>query len=356
MPEPALDTVSDPMNGMKLPPLYCPFTPTTHPEAEQINAQAVAWWERHSEFPADPAARARLLGARGPVWVANSSPDASAERLAVVAPFFIFAFAIDDWLEGLDDADEVADACGMLWRQMTVPDRAIFDAPIVSSWLGIIDGFRRIATPTQYRRWVHYMSAFFHGTAWEARIHRQSCTPDPNTYTTLALGSAGVFGFVPLPEIIHQQEALEHEMADSAVIAFIESAGLLIKWINDLSSYAKDLLDGSKDQVTNPITVLAKHLHCPPQQAVVELIHLWNRTMQLVVALREQLLPQAGPGLAHVLDDTVNGIANILTWHDNNPRYAMIARAFSVTDQPPADLDLTPPPIPSIAWWWTLTP
>jgi hypothetical protein len=65
----------------------------------------------------------------------------------------------------------------MMWRQMTIPDRAVFDAPIVSSWLGVIDGFRRIATPT-----VHYMSAFLHGTArWEAHIHRQSYTPDLNT-------------------------------------------------------------------------------------------------------------------------------------------------------------------------------
>jgi hypothetical protein len=167
------------------------------------------------------------------------------------------------------------------------------------------------------------------------------------------LGSAGVFGFVPLPEIVHQQEALEREMADPAVIAFIESAGLLIKWINDLSSYAKDMLDGSKDQVTNPITVLGKHLRCAPQQAVVELISLWNRTMLLVVVLRERLLRHASPGLAHILTDTANGLANILNWHDDNPRYAMIARAFSVTDQPTADLDLTPPAIPSIAWWWT---
>ena len=45
--------------------------------------------------------------------------------------------------ESLGDVDEVADACAMLWRQMTIPDRAVFNAPIVSSWLGIIDGFRR---------------------------------------------------------------------------------------------------------------------------------------------------------------------------------------------------------------------
>jgi hypothetical protein len=45
-------------------------------------------------------------------------------------------------------------------------------------------------------------------------------------------------------------------------------------------------------------------------------------------------MQQASPGLARVLTDAGNGIANILAWHDNNPRYAMIAQALTVTDQP----------------------
>jgi hypothetical protein len=52
--------------------------------------------------------------------------------------------------------------------------------------------------------------------------------------------------------------------------------------------------------------------------------------MVLVFALQQQLMQQASPGLTLVLTDAGNGIANILTWHDNNPRYAMIAQAFTV--------------------------
>ncbi len=54
-------------------------------------------------------------------------------------------------------------------------------------------------------------------------------------------------------------------------------------------------------------------------QRPIEAIELWNRTMAVVVALQQQLIPHVSPGLTHVLTDAGNGIANILTWHDNNP-------------------------------------
>lgn len=347
-----LSTLADSLAKLELPPLYCPIPVTVHPHADEIDARAVDWMGSFS-FPQDPVAKARLLGSRSAAYVANCSPHApDEERLEIGGRLYLFGFAIDDWIESQRSLDDVVDVCCRLQRLLEDPDAGLFDAPFIPPWLELAADFRRLATAAQFQRFVAGFRLYYQSLPWEASHRLRGRVPDLNTHPAIRYGVAGVQVFHAALEIYNIDEIPEREWADPAVIAFRETVGLLLAWANDLGSFAKDILEGDGGETNNLVNVLMAHSRRSPKYAVPEAINIWNRVMLLALELRKRLMSSGSQPLQKFLADATSMVGNVISWQSNNPRYAMIARALPITVEPPAGLDHTPLPIPSIAWWW----
>ncbi|MFF7635143.1 terpene synthase family protein [Kitasatospora sp. NPDC008050] len=340
--------------SLGLPPLYCPLAPSSHPEADTIDKRAAQWMDR-CPIPDDPEDRAGLLGSRSAAFVANSSPQGYVDRLEATGRWFFYAFAMDDWFESCASPHEVIDVCAAMQRALEAPDEALSDTPFMPAYLDIVRTFRGFATPVQYGRVTAGYRIYHQSIPWEMSYRLRGRLPDLNTQLVLRLGVSGFEAFFAMIEVCNGQEMTAREYDDPALRALREIAGLLLLWINDLSSFAKDARAG--DGQNNLVIGLMNELRCPKGQAVVQAIGIWNRSMALFIRLRDQLAAHASPQLGHFLTDLGNMVANVVHWHRDNPRYAMAAPALEVTTTPPPGLDPAPLPYPSIAWWWQhLTP
>ncbi|MFJ3216658.1 hypothetical protein ACIPLC_12135 [Kitasatospora sp. NPDC086801] len=337
-----------------LPPLYCPLAPSSHPEADVIDKRA-AQWMNHCPIPQDPAERAGLLGSRSAAFVANSSPRGRAERLEATGRWYFYAFALDDWFEACPSLHDVIDVCGAMQRALEAPDTALLDTPFMPAYLDIVRTLRGFATPVQYHRLTAGYRIYHQCIPWEASYRLRGQHPDLSTQLVLRLGVSGFEAFFAMIEVCNAQEMPAREYDDPALRALREIAGLLLLWINDLSSFAKDARAG--DGQNNLVIGLMNELGCTQAHAVVQAITIWNRSMALFLRLRDQLAAHASPQLRHFLTDLGNMVANVVHWHRDNPRYAMAAPALEIVTSPPPGLDPAPLAHSSIAWWWQhLTP
>ncbi|MGW7086636.1 terpene synthase family protein [Streptomyces sp. NPDC054871] len=334
---------------LNVPTLYCPFPASRHSHAPAID-KAASQWMRACAIPQEPDLRERLLRSKCSYLSSGSSPHADIERLQVAGRFVYLGFAYDDWFESRTSLDEVVTVCSALQRAQEAPDAALTDVPFLPSFLDVMGGFRRMATPTQYRRLVEGQRAYFQAIPWEASYRLRGKAPDLHTNVALRLNLAAGPALIAAAEICNGEEIPSAEFDHPAVQAIREMTSLFIGWANDLYSFSKDAHDGGG--TNNLVTCLQRERQCSPQEAVAEAVSVWNRTMLLFLRLRAQQATHGSAPLRRLMDDCGRMIGNVLPWHAASPRYRRASAPLAITPGPLAQVEPDPVDIPGLSWWW----
>ncbi|MFJ8937327.1 terpene synthase family protein [Streptomyces sp. NPDC102365] len=331
----------------ELPALYCPFPSFVHPQADRIDKKASEWMSS-CPIPQDPDDRRLLLRSGLSRLLSNSCARGNADRLEVGSKWIYLGFSYDDWFESHTSLDGIVNAVCAMQRAQEAPGSVLSDVPFLPAFAEIMGDLRGIATPTQYKRFTYQHLSYLHAIPWEASYRLRREVPDLNTDVILRLNAGANLPFLAIMEICNGEEVPSAEFNHPTCQAAVEVAALLLSWVNDLCSISKDSRDGGgRGGIVNS---LQRERRYSLEEAVMETISVWNRSMFLFKKLSVQLATHGSPHLRRFLDDCGASIRAIIDVHAENPRYD--SPALSVTADPPADLDPSPLNIPSISWWW----
>ncbi|MFE6483772.1 terpene synthase family protein [Streptomyces sp. NPDC057757] len=331
----------------EIPALYCPFPSFSHPQAAQIDKKASEWM-RSCPIPQDPDARRLLLRSGLSRLLSNSCERGETDRLEVGCKWIYLGFAYDDWFESRTSLDDIVIAVCAMQRAQDAPDSALTNLPFLPAFAEVMRDIREIATPTQYKRFTYQHLSYLHAIPWEASYRLRGEAPGLNADVTLRLNAGGNLPFLALMEICNGEEIPSAEFSHPACQAVTEMTALLQAWLNDICSISKDAQDG---RIGNGlVNCLQKERRYSLEEAIVETVSIWNRSMLLFERLCVQLAANGSPQLQRFLNDCGQSIRAIIAVHADNPRY--VSQYLAVTANPPADLDPSPLDIPSISWWW----
>ncbi|MEU0739169.1 glutamate dehydrogenase [Streptomyces sp. NPDC006134] len=349
------------------PPFYCPIESAVHPEAEEAERRALAWFER-SGLCRDGTDLARIAGSRSADFYARFAPDADPDRLWLAALWVYWGFVFDDARcdEGPFAADPAAFApmAFSVQRALEVPGRLSCADPYAAALHEIGELFRAAAGPVQNRRFEHAHRAWLTGVQWQIGNRAAGRMPDLDEYLTMRLHSAGGEPTYAMLEIANGLDVPDREMDSPAVRALTEMAILVAALDNDRHSHTRETTRHQTEQ--NIVNVLMTHHRHSLRQAVDEAIALRDAVLERFLALRDQVTPRAGSALRHYLTDLGHGIRGNIEWGLSVPRYLA---PDGITPAAPARIPAqtagghwtdTPRPgrqdprrLPSLAWWWS---
>jgi hypothetical protein len=211
-----------------------------------------------------------------------------------------------------------------------------------------------VATPTQVKRWVDAMRAYFMATMWEAANRVHEVIPSLDTYAMLRMDSGAMGPCIMLLDIADGYELPTTTMSRPDVQALIEMTSLMVSWDNDLISYYKENTRVGDGQ--NLLDVLARQHHSTTDQALHRAIAMRDRMMILFLRLCDHVLHNASTELTRYVNSLSYWVRANIQWGQRSARYAS-ADGLTSSAPPgwathPADNNPDPLPIPAIRWWW----
>ncbi|RFD28632.1 hypothetical protein CER19_13330 [Pseudomonas sp. GL93] len=341
------------------PTLHCPIPGAIHPAADQANAQAVQWMETFA-LCANDTERARLARTGCGQLAARIVPEATAERLQIVADFFIWNVAFDD--EYCDEGPlgkrpgSLAVVLSMLLRALETPEAPLFETDrYATAMLDIRRRLDQIAAPWQTRLWVEGMRGWFFAEIWKAGNVAERRMPTLNEYATLRLYSGGPLIFPVLALIVEDQTVSFAELELRPIRALTEMAATLCTWVSDIVSYEKE--KQREEGGHNLINVIEHEHRCTVAQAVCHATALYDEIMRLFLRLKNHVEQQASEGLRQYLVSLAHLVRSSVDWCHTSERYteSQLGDATLRQAQAPGPLR-TRAMIPSIAWWWHYDP
>jgi hypothetical protein len=106
------------------------------------------------------------------------------------------------------------------------------------------------------------------------------------------------------------------------------------------------------------VEILRREHHLTTQEAIARSVDLCDRLTHRFARLRDQVMPRASGPLRAYLGHLTHLTPGNLDWGLRADRYRnpdgrhpdAVTTSASTTRTPP--VDTSPPPIPSIPWWW----
>ncbi|MEV3855307.1 terpene synthase family protein [Streptomyces sp. NPDC050095] len=346
---------------LRLPPIYLPVPDARHPDAATLNHRAELWLNRQGLCNTQEQ-RDRLVRARVGNLAAAMAPYGALEPVQLIADFMMWNIAFDD--EFCDEGplsrrpQELTDLLIQLQRTIEAPETPVSPGAVYHEALRDIrvrmDSY---ATPAQIARWVDEMRGWFMAEIWKAGNVARGVVPSLSDFLLQRLYSGGGLTIPVLASIAEDIQLTDHLRASRTLRAATEAAVLTGSAYTDLASYAKERHSGQGEH--NLIDILQRDHNSTVDQAITTAVTLLDRTMHLFLTLKQRLERDASDDLARYLRSLGSYIRAAVDWTLHSTRYqyphASAAQpAFTTsgwTDQPRTH-DITPPPIPSIAWWW----
>ncbi|WP_242908499.1 terpene synthase family protein [Actinomadura terrae] len=344
-------------------PFYCPIAPASSSWAAELNALAEDWLSIQG-FEPDEEQRKRLSRANLGELAARTMPGGHKNALANATRQYIAFFALDDAC-----FDELPMPLSELTRKQSIILSAIQHPEIrwpdedayVTASREIASGWKAIASPAQFQRWVEGMRAFFFGVTWEAVYRHRDKLPGLNEYVAMWMRAIGMSPVLALVDTVGGYEVASSDLARPRVQALIEMAHFLVAWDNDFISRAKEIRR-AHDRL-NIVDVIAAERGIEPAQALNAATAMRDRVMCLFLHTRDQVtssqdvhenLRRYAAGLAHY-------IRGHLDWALSCERYTNVRPTENAhreappspwKDSPDDDDFMRPLPIPAITWWW----
>ncbi|MFI0259330.1 glutamate dehydrogenase [Streptomyces sp. NPDC017056] len=351
-----------------LPPRFCPLPSAVHPDARLLNARAAVWLNGYG-LCRDGAQRVRMAGNDVGGFYGRIMPRAPADRLQLAVDWCALMFAFDDLhcdegpasLRAGDFAGFATRLLRVLEAPGTVPDGA--GDPFLRAAGDLAARCRAEGTPVQIRRMVDGHRSWFLGVLWEFGCRLRDRTPSLDDYARLRQHTAAGTATTSWMEVVDGAEIPGAAMDSPVVRALSELAFTTAAFDDDLFSYGKERWLAARAPRParcrlNLVDVLAAEHGLGLEAAMAAAADLCDRLTLRFVRLRDQVLPGAGEPLRHYLDHLSHLVRGNLEWglragrytnpDGRHPEAVRTTGSFTLT----APRNDTPPPVPSIAWWW----
>jgi hypothetical protein len=345
---------------IELLPFYCPFEEAVNPALNAIEAACIDWIDRFHLY-SDEAGRDSLIATKAAEVYARSLPNAVPERVADVAKWLYWGFALDDLVfdngpVSIRSADFLTVAAQL--ARITEEPRAAFafELPYSDALRDLTSAIAGRATAAQRIEWRTTARAWFYGMAWDSANGEKGTPLSLNDYLVMRMHIGGLASWAATLAIADEFELSALDADCGPVRALLESWSTVALIINDLMSYQKEV--ENKDTSSNIISVIAAERGCRAQDAVSQAYVILDRISDVFLRLRARLLPEADADLKLLIKGMEHTWRAILDWGFASARYTRTepgAEPYQVfpgwTDQP-RDTGRDPLPYPSIAWWW----
>jgi hypothetical protein len=352
---------------VRLPPRYCPLPPVRHPD-EAVLARRTADWIAGFGLGLSPQQSDRLRGNDCPGFYGRIMPDAPTDRLQLAVDWCTVMFHFDDaYCDESPPARRLGtftDLAARITRLLDAPDTPL-DGPGDALLAPVRDLARRAgrwATPTQRRRCVQAHRTWFRAVRWEMGHRAAASTPTLDDYADLRRHTAAGGATLCWAEIVDGEEIPERDLSAPAVRALTGLVFTTAAFDDDLFSYGKELWvarrEGTPPSGLSLVEVLRREHRLTTRDALARAVELCDRLTHRFLALRDEVRPRASAPLRAYLDHLANLLPGNLDWGLNADRYRnpdgrhpdAVTTLAAITRTPPRDT--SPPPIPSIRWWW----
>lgn len=338
------------------PPIFCPIQPLPYPGASEFIAATTTWVAKFG-LAEDPGYRHKSV-LTGVAMTLSFYPDAPPQRQQDLCNYSAWAFILDDMIEsgrlGHRTCELVPALSAFVRSTENSAARLLGNDPLDTAFASMISDVHRWASPVQRQRFTDSFRKWMAGFIWEHSLQELRHPIDLNTYLPLRLACAGAAQAIAMGEMCHDLELPAHHRDHPAVIAASEAAMTVAVLDNDRYSHRKAVREGENS--TDIFNVIL--YHNPGYtfaHALADGIALRDRCLMLYLNLRDQLLNRATAPLRtyfHILDLLIVG--NI-DFGATCIRYLFpdsAGKDSPRTTTTAPHLDPTPPPIPSISWWW----
>jgi hypothetical protein len=337
----------------KLLAFYCPLAAEVSPEAETLQQRTQEWAKRFDLGEGDPE-RAAIFALTGAVFAAHVYPHARGEAAQALADYDAWAWAANDFVGSDASLPEIVVTLGRWERIVRSPgswpgSSRPLDAALADAFLRL----RELLTPVQWQRLTAGQSQWLYPMCWEAALRESGVPLGVDDYLAMRLSASGA-GYAA-PAYLDATEGIElseQEWADPVLRAAAECGMLVGTLDNDRYSYFRERdLEVKKHNLFDSLRVDDPSLSFA--QAVDQAVVLRDRLMGLYLRLREQLLLTAGDDVRRYLAGLDVVISGNMNFAAKAARYLLPKTPYSVTvTDEPCDNSLTPPDLPTIAWWW----
>ncbi|XVQ15471.1 terpene synthase family protein [Spirillospora sp. CA-255316] len=354
-------TVADDLvEGLELPPVFCPLEPAINPAWRRVERRAVERIDRWG-ICADARERRRVVGTNSAEFYARFAPHAGEEGLLAASLWVYWGFAFDDSRCDVgyysDRPSEFVPMAARIQRALECPHSAVGDDAYARALQDIAARFLAGGTAVQFQRFVTAHRAWLTGVAWQIANQSRGRLPGLEDYLTMRLHSAGGEPTFAMLELADGAEVPAAEMDSPAVRALTEMAIMVAALDNDGHSLLREW--GRGDAGQNIYTVLRRERGGSMRETLHAAGCLRDRVLTRFLRLRDRVRPRLSePGRRYV-DGLAHGIRGNADWGARVPRYLSrggdreVAAPDSITwADRPLDDSPEPLPIPSVSWWW----
>jgi 5-epi-alpha-selinene synthase len=301
-----------PRESAERPQLFCPFPAAIHPNADVIEARAVAWAVAIGLAPSERA-REKLASAKVGRLVARANPTGSFERVALAADWTTFFCALDDRIEPLSPtgvtralAELTAVLHGAPARPGDVLQRAVED---------VASRLEAVTTLDWRARFLNRVQQLFAMFAIEAEVRAAGRPASLADYVPMREVTVGVHVELCLSELIAEVNPTEEERSILAPLA--RTASNLVGWANDVFTYEKELAAGDPN---NLIAVIAAG-NVSIQEAAERAVRMHDRAALELATSLEGLGRAASPALRRYAAILAAWVRGHLDWARETGRY-----------------------------------
>ncbi|MEU8569385.1 terpene synthase family protein [Streptomyces pathocidini] len=353
-----------PVIGWNLPPFYCPIESQVHPEAKELEEQAVDWLDASGIFR-DGVDRAWSIATHSTDFSCRMIPRGDPRLVLLFIMWNHWAFALDDQAHDTGSAStltrSVVDLNARIARCLESPGSGTLDGGPLGTALEELATLTRAALTSAQLHYVQEgLRDWLFGASWQVGAIESDVMPSLSDYVAMRPSINGTRFSLAWSLAANGIRMTQDELYSAPVQALTDVAGFVVSCDNDLFSYAKE--DSQETTDRNIINILMHHNRCPPQQAVAETVAIRDRCMTLFLRLRERIAGTAGPELRRYLESLGDYIAGCIHWMNAAPRYAsprnrhalpQTGASWNITWRSgPVDARTDPLPIPATAWWW----
>ncbi|MFB4319185.1 terpene synthase family protein [Actinomadura sp. 21ATH] len=341
--------------------VFCPVPLKTHPVTDDLDDHAGRWaLEQGLYREGDPRLRMRIG-----YFIGAGTPYVTEEFVRAFACYNIWGIPWDDHLDRLS-ADpaalmaHVAEASRVFSEPGCVPSP---EDPWLNAMRASLQRLERILTPAGYESFCSTNLAWFHGQLWKYALQLRAEPPSMGEWLRMrwAKLGTGILAATTCPPAGHPMAA--DVMAEPAIRAFTHATLLAPGFLNDLASLAKET--PTAQAPLNLVSVLCRMYGIGVPDAALKVMDLYERMTGLALRLRERLLADPRPAVAHYALALPQWLPAALHWSLISPRYLerdgggdgrpdLESPPLVVSDTPTVwdPQDLAPPPYPELAWMW----
>ncbi|MFF8874554.1 terpene synthase family protein [Streptomyces massasporeus] len=348
-----------------LPPFYCPLPSACSPLAEAAGDDALEWLTSHG-LCGDPTVLARIREAEVHRLMGLMIPQPENEDVFRTLTRFahLVLLAEDLLFDGSPSAGGlggIIEQAGKVMRVMESPGyrTTAADDPYTLALVDVMNRLRRQSAPGRVGRLTHEMRRCFAGAVRGINAMHSPVPLTEDRYMSIRLDDVAGHLVIVLIEMCGSDPLTDDAWQSPAVLACLESAGMVGALDNDLFSYRKESVHD-----LNLINVLQTTRGLSVQDAVDETMKVRDRVMRLFLRLREELLVGAPVPQRYVLEQLGQAMRGHVEWGLTAPRHTAgssngaAARGASLSGcwaDSPSTADTDPLPYPSISWWWDQT-